>query len=201
MFFIPPWAAIGVALAIVAVGAAKGTNVFKTQAVAWLFTIVMVVVAIGIGYAAAPFNDPVPDYSSETIPPASATSFVWDEAYVLSGQTVRTLDERNQRLTGRYGVVIGVVTCDYGRDDLDQYAMKQAEDMGLGGYDMIVVLDIRGDNYWLIQGNMLTWDFTDDDCSDYAYNYMESWFARGDYDKAVLDVTEALEAWYGTYYG
>lgn len=201
LLFILPWAAIGIALAVVAAGARKGTNVFKTQAVAWLLTIVMVVVAIGIGYAAATFNDPVPDSPSETIAPAGAASFVWDEAGVLSGKTVRTLDERNQRLTGRYGVVIGVITCNYGRDDLGDYAMQCAEDMGLGGYDMIVALDISGDDYWLIQGNMLTWDFTDDDCSDYAYDYMESWFVRGDYDNAVLDLTEALEAWYGTYYG
>lgn len=113
---------------------------------------------------------------------------------------MRTLDQRNQRLDERYGVVIGVVTFNYGRDDLGSFALKCAENMGLGGCDMIVVLDISGDNYWLLQGNDLRRDFTDQDCSDYACDYMEDYFVRGMYDDAVLDLTEALEAWYGTYY-
>ena len=72
--FVLPWAAIGVALAIVAAGAATGKNVFKKQGVAWLTTIVMVIAAVGIGYAKAPFNGPVPEpgYPPQTaqLPPA-----------------------------------------------------------------------------------------------------------------------------------
>lgn len=203
LMLILPWAAIGVALALVAAGAVKGKNVFKNQAAAWLTTIVMVVLAIGIGYAKAPVNNPAPspDYPAETIPPAAASSYVWDNARVLSSKTVRQLDQRNQRLWDYYQVTVGVVTCNYGRDDLYDYALQCAEDMGLGGCDMIVVLDISGDNYWLLQGDDLRRDFTDQDCSDYAYDYMEDYFARGMYDDALLDLTEALEAWYGNYYG
>lgn len=202
LMLILPWAAIGVALAIVAVGAAKGKNVFKNQAVAWLTTIVMVCVAIGIGYAKAPVSNPAhsPDYPPETAPPAAAESYVWDDAGVLSSQTKRVLDQRNERLWDRHSVSIGVVTCNY-EDDLGDYAMRCVEDMGLGGYDMIVALDIGGENYWLIQGNDLRRAFTDDDCSNYAYDYMEDYFARGMYDDAVLALTEALEVWYADYYG
>lgn len=202
LMLILPWAAIGVALAIVAVGAARGKNVFKNQAVAWLTTIVMVCVAIGIGYAKAPVNNPAhsPDYPPETAPPAAAESYVWDGAGVLSSQTKRVLDQRNKRMWDRHSVSIGVVTCDY-EDDLGAYAMRCAEDMGLGGYDMIVALDIGGENYWLIQGDSLRRAFTDQDCSDYAYDYMEDYFARGMYDDAVLALTEALEVWYADYYG
>ena len=199
--FVLPWAAIGVALAVVAAGAATGKNVFKKQGVAWLITIVMVIAAVGIGYANAPFNGPVSEPAAQpsSAPPASG-SFVWDDANELSARTIRELDERNDRLWDRYSVSIGVVTCNYGRDDLDEYAMQCAEDMGLGGYDMIVTLDISGENYWLIQGNDIRRDFTDDDCSDYAYECMEFSFAREDYDDAVLELTKALEDWYGDYY-
>ena len=199
--FVLPWAAIGVALAVVAAGAATGKNVFKKQGVAWLITIVMVIAAVGIGYANAPFNGPVSEPAAQpsSAPPASG-SFVWDDANALSDRTVRELDQRNDRLWDRYSVSIGVVTCNYGRDDLDEYAMQCAEDMGLGGYDMIVTLDISGENYWLIQGNDIRRDFTDDDCSDYAYECMEFSFAREDYDDAVLELTKALEDWYGDYY-
>ena len=64
-----------------------------------------------------------------------------------------------------------------------------------------MALDISGENYWLLQGNDLRRDFTDNDCSNYAYDYMENSFARGMYDDAVLDLTGALEEWYGSYNG
>lgn len=193
---------VTLAVIILAVVGKRGTSVFKKQGVAWGLTLLMIFAAIGIGCAKAPINNPAPspDYPAETIPPAAASSYVWDNARVLSSQTVRTLDQRNQRLWDRYQVAVGVVTCSYGRDDLYDYALQCAEDMGLGGCDMIVVLDISGDNYWLLQGNDLRRDFTDQDCTDYAYDYMEDYFARGMYDDAVLDLTEMLEAWYGTYY-
>ncbi|MBD5083754.1 MAG: TPM domain-containing protein [Clostridiales bacterium] len=183
-------------------------KLLKKQGVAWFLTIVMIAAAIGIGYNKAHASrTPEPDLPSQTIPPVqtvppvSADSFVWDNARVLSNRTVKALDERNDRLWNNYNVTVGVVTCDYGGDDLYSYALQCAEDMGLGGYDMIVVLDIQGDNYWLLQGNDIRGTFTDQTAADYAYDYMEEWFAAGDYDFAVCQLTEMLELWYGTYYG
>lgn len=174
-------------------------KLLKKQGVAWLITIVMVVAAIGIGYAKAHvFGTPEPGSPSA---PSASDSYVWDNAHLLSDQEVRELDRRNQRLWENYRVTIGVVTCSYGGDDLGGYAIQCAEDMGLGGYDMIVVLDIIGKDYWLLQGNDIRRDFTDNDCSRYAYEYMEYNFARGFYGDAVLQLTEMLEAWYGSYYG
>ena len=195
---------VSVAAVILAVAGKRGGGVFKKQGVAWGLTVVMVFAAIGIGYAKAPVkppaNSPAPP---QTNAPAAypADSFVWDDANALSGQTERELDERNERLWNNYNVTIGVVTCNYGKDDLDQYAMKRAEEMGLGGYDFLVALDIAGENYWLVQGDDIRRVFTDDDCSDYAYDCMEKHFAAGDYDNAVLKLTKALEDWYGNYYG
>lgn len=176
-----------------------GIKTFQKQAVAWTITGIMVVFAIGYGIIKSQTSDtpvPMPDLS-EDVP---YSSWVMDEANVLSWETEEVLDERNEWLADRYGVVIGVVTCNYGRNDLGDYALRRADDMGLGEYDFIVVLDISGKNYWLVQGAGLVWDFTDDDCSDYAYEYMEYWFARGNYNDAVRDLTEALEAWCRDYY-
>lgn len=174
-------------------------KLLKKQGVAWIITIVMVIAAIGIGYAKAPVNNPKPQAPQPDRPGASA-SYVWDNAKVLSDRTERELNERNDRLWERYSASIGVVTCD-DVDDLGGYAMQCAGDMGLGGYDFVVALDIEDENYWLVQGDDIRRDFTDQMCSDYAYDYMEDYFARGDYDNAVLDLTEALEDWYGDYYG
>lgn len=196
-----PWAAIGIALAVVAAGAVTGKNIFKKQGVAWLTTIVMVVFSIGIGYARSPVAgtpEPRPDVPNA---PASGQSYVWDDAQVLSDREVQVLNDRNDRLWDRYSASIGVVTCNYGGDDLYDYALQCAADMGLGGYDFTVVLDIQGSNYWLLQGNDIRRDFTDNDCSNYAYEYMEYEFAHGFYGEALLSLTEALEVWYGNYYG
>jgi len=191
---------VGVAAIVLAVMGKRGAGVFKKQGVAWGLTLLMVFAAVGIGWAKAPVvNGGFPGHDQDHRPEA-ASSLIWDNAQVLSDKTIRTLDQRNERLWDRYQVSISVVTCNYGRDDLGDYALQAAGDMGLGGYDMIVALDISGDNYWLVQGNDLRRDFTDNDCSDYAYDYMERDFARGDYDDAVLSLTKALEAWYGDYY-
>ena len=160
----------------------------------------MVCAAIGIGYARSPMAGtpgPRPDVPNA---PGGASSFVWDEADVLSAETVRELDRRNQRLWERYSVSIGVVTTGSAQRDLYQYAMKASEEMGLGGYDMIVVMDIGGDNYWLLQGNDISRDLTNEDCTDYAYEYLEYDFARGMYGDAALELTQALERWYETYF-
>ena len=195
--------AVAIAGAILGFASVKGGGFLKKQGVAWAITGVMVLCAIGIGYARAPMAGtrepaPAPDYGDSYH--WEGGQFLLDNADVLSDRTLRELDQRNERLWNNYNVTIGVVTCNYGRDDLDQYAMKRAEEMGLGGYDMIVALDISGDNYWLIQGSDISGAFTDQDCSDYAYEYMEYDFARGFYGDGLLSLTEALESWYEDYF-
>lgn len=190
---------IAIAVAVLAVVGKRGTGVFKKQGVAWGLTVLMIFAAIGIGYARSPANSPRPE-PGLVQGPGSMPSYVRDDAGVLSAETVRELDRRNQRLWERYSVSIGVVTTGSAQRDLYQYAMKASEEMGLGGYDMIVVMDIGGDNYWLLQGNDISREFTDEDCTGYAYEYLEYDFARGMYGDAALELTQALERWYETYF-
>lgn len=170
-------------------------TILKKQGVAWTITAVMIVAAIAIGLVKHAITRP----NQGQVSPDTAYC-IYDDAGVLSYFTLSELVDRNVRLMERYGVAIGVVTCNYGRNDLGNYAMDYAEDMGLSSYDFIVMLDISGDNYWLIQGYDLVNYFTDDDCSDYAYEYMERDFAQGNYDDAVLSLTNALENWYDNVY-
>ncbi len=169
-------------------------NVLKRTGVAVFLTIVMIVAAVGIGLARRP-NRPSPDRGA-----IDSTWYVSDQAGVLSSSGIRQLQENNQNLDRSMGVVIGCITCNYGKSDLYNYAMKQAEAMGLGANDFVVVLDISGENYWLIQGSGLVDVFTDDDCASYAWEYMEQPFAQGDYTQALLSLTEALTQWYQSHY-
>ncbi len=193
-----PFVALGIIVGVFVLGARakREANIFKIPAVAWIITGVMIVTAIGIGLERTEgSHDPKPAPPNA---PSSADSFVWDDAGALSARTIRELDQRNDRLWQRHNVTVAVVTCNNQRD-LGEYAYKQAEKMGLGGYDMVVALDIGGDNYWLLPGADVALDFPYD-FSDYAAEYMERSFARGDYDDAVLELTKALEDWYGKEY-
>ena len=184
-----PVAAAGAILVFVG---GRGVSVLKKQGVAWGLTALMVVAAIGIGNIKA--------LASSRTPEEAPQPYVRDDAGVLSYSTLTLLTQRNQRLYDEYGVVIGVVTCNYGRDDLYDYALKRAEELDLRDYDMLVVLDVKGRTYGMIQGVELVNDFTDDDCDRYAWDYMGDGFAAGDYDSAVLSITQALEGWYGSYF-
>ena len=179
-------------------------NILKKQGVAWVITIVMIVAAIGIGRAKAPAAQYPVTQEPVVVQPDSADQvdsfYVYDEAGVLSQRTEEKLTQRNLGLYQDLDVLIAVVTTNYGRDDLYNYALDYGDSVGLGSMDFIVVLDISGENYWLVQGAGLVDRFTDDDCGDYAWDYMESYFAAGDYDGAVLTLTEALENWYRVNY-
>ena len=136
-----------IAVGVLAYAGTQGTGAFQKQGVAWVITAVMVIAAIGIGYGKAHASnaaEPAPDFQPgaspaiESIPPsfqqgatapnaAAAGYFERDDAGVLSDSTMWALIDRNVRLYERYGVVIGVVTCNYGGDDLYTYALKRAE--------------------------------------------------------------------------
>lgn len=182
-------------------------NILKKQGVAWVITIVMILAAIGIGNGKAstthsvetPIHTSAPD---TPVPPnshtASSTLHVWDDAGVLSDSEEVALSRINAELSKEYGAFIAFVTTNYGRDDLYDFALDYAEHLNLSGTDFIVVLDISGENYWLVQGSDLVDVFTDEDCGDYAWTYMEDHFARGDYGEALMDLGEALYGWYQT---
>ena len=169
-------------------------NPLKRTGVAVLLTVVMIVAAVVIGLARRPGHN-LPAAES-----GASTWYVSDHAGVLSSSAIRQLQENNRTLDSSMGVVIGCITCNYGKNDLYNYAMDQAEKMGLGANDFVVVLDISGENYWLVQGSGLVDLFTDDDCAAYAWEYMEQPFAQGDYSQALLSLSDALTQWYESHY-
>ena len=171
-------------------------NLLKNTAVAWLITAAMVLAAVWIGQhkAATSPNGGAP----HATPPLSAAQqwYVYDDAQVLSDREAELLREKNQLLDRQYDGVVACVTTNYGREDLYRFAMDYAEEIGLGQRDFIVVLDIAGDNYWLVQGSGLVGQFTDEDCEDYAWTYLEDDFAQGEYGSALLRLLDALDGWY-----
>lgn len=170
-------------------------NFLKKQSVAWVITLVMVIAAIGIGRARANTGTPAPGPA-----PSADAYYVYDNAGVLTDSEITRLSNLNRALMDDMNVVVACVTADHVRSDLYEYALDQAEKLGLRENDFIVVLDISGENYWLVQGAGLTGLFTDGDCADYARDYMEKDFARGRYGDALLSLANALSDWYYDHY-
>lgn len=176
-------------------------NFLKKRGVAWCITVVMILLAVCIGRGRSSVATPTPLPPTQIVVPLPGDHttadgyYVCDNADVLSNSEIRALSERNKTLMNDMNVVIGCVTVNYG-GELGSYAMEAASDLDLAEYDFIVVLDISGDNYWLVQGSGLVEVFTDDDCGDYAYNYLEKDFAAGRYGDALLNLTQALSDWY-----
>lgn len=169
-------------------------KLFRRTGVAVLLTAVMILLAVGIGLARRP------NRIGQSTASSGAVWYVSDQANVLSPSAIQQLQGINRSLDSSMGVVIGCLTCNYGKNDLGNYAIDQAEAMGLGANDFMVVLDISGENYWLVQGSGLMDLFSDDACAAYAWEYMEEPFANGDYDQALISLYDALTQWYETNY-
>lgn len=177
-------------------------NFLKKQGVAWCITIVMIFAAIGIGLARSLTASvpAVPPDSNLTEDLGQPTTTVYDEADVISKSGESEIGDINAALLDQFNTMIAVVTVNENARDLGGFALDYADNIGLGAFDFIIVLDISGDNYWLVQGAGLVDSFTDDDCSDYAWTYMEGAFAAGDYERAALNLVNALSQWCYDYY-
>ncbi len=174
-------------------------NTLKKPAVAWSIVVVVIIIAVAIGLFRGRTASNTPEGPGGPALPGPGTvtayTYVYDDAGVLSSSTERKLGGINDQLIDDYNCAVAVVTCNYGGGDLGGYAMDYAEAIDLGGTDFIVVLDISGENYYLVQGADLVDWFSDQDCVDYAREYMERDFARGDYDDAALNLSGALADW------
>lgn len=173
-------------------------NTLKKPAVAWSIVVVVIIIAVAIGLFKGRMasNTPAPGPGGPAAPGGGSDyTLVYDDADVLSASAERELGRINDDLIRSYNCAVAVVTCNYGGNDLYDYAMDYAEAIDLGGTDFIVVLDISGENYYLVQGADLVDWFSDQDCVDYAQKYMERDFARGDYGDAALNLSDALADW------
>ena len=172
-------------------------NFLKKQGVAWIITIVLILIGIGLGRTAV--SEPKPDYP----PSASAPilkSYVFDEANILSSSEEKELDGLNRKLLDSMGVIVACVTTEDGRGDIYGLALDYADRIGLEEFDFIIVVDMSSEQYILVQGSGLTDLFTDRDCEEYADRYLLDGLNRGDYGAAFLELAAALADWYAAHY-
>lgn len=131
------------------------------------------------------------------LPPVQTGQWVYDGAGVLSSQEENYLSEGNAQLLSHHGAVVAVATVEHVKGwDLWDLCLELADQWGLAGSDFILVLDIGGDDYWLVQGYDLVDEFPDDMCGEYTRRYLENDFAAKNYGSGAVALFDALTEWY-----
>jgi len=161
----------------------------KKYPVAVVITILVIIGSIALGIWKAPAAMLSPSYGT----------WVLDDANVLSPSTESALQASNNALSAQYGAHIAVATIDSAKGwDLWNYNYELASRWSLATYDMILLLDIGGQNYSLIQSDALVDYISDSQLNAYLNTALEPYFAVGDYDSGVLALVAALQGWYET---
>ncbi|MCD7761526.1 MAG: TPM domain-containing protein [Clostridiales bacterium] len=124
-------------------------------------------------------------------------NWVQDDADVLSDATEETLRTYDQEFDSKYSSVVAVATVSSSRGwELEDYALELATNWDLTAYDVILVLDIGGQQVYMVDGGSLT----ELDSTAATTETMASDFYAGDYDSAVLSLFSYMNDWYASHF-
>lgn len=164
-------------------------KLLKKYPVAWIITIAVIAGSVAYDLWTAPVPMLTPSYGT----------WVLDEANVLSDATESSVQTASTALATQYNAHIAVATVDNVKGwSIDQYTYQLAAAWSLGTYDMILLLDIGGENYYLAPSSALEGYITVNEIHSYLNKYLEPYFAAGDYDQGVVALFNALSGWYQT---
>ncbi len=177
-------------------------NFFKKKPVAIILTVLAVVGAIAIGRAKMPDNAPyAPDNAKEAQKWAEDNynqylQWVVDDAELLSFATVKELAQYNAELDYTYGSIAGLVTVkSLNGSDIEDYAYERGSAMGLGQYDMVVLLDAQTQQWYLASGDTMG-GYLDNELKILATETFDEEFFDGGADKQILSYYKRLMQWY-----
>ena len=162
-------------------------KLLKNRGVAIVLTVLMIAGSVFVGLKLAPAD----------LVSLRGSSWISDTADVLSPETEAYLNQKNSALMETKGAKFAVATVKDARGwNLGDYAYQLAKQWNLSEMDFILVLDIGGDNYWMVQGAALVNSFTDGMINSYVARYLEPGFAAKNYDLGVKTLFDQVYAWY-----
>lgn len=122
----------------------------------------------------------------------SNNTWVEDYAAVLSSDTEKHIQEYSQRLADEHSACIMVVTVDFVKGSIQDYAISIFNQWKLGDANLnngvLLLLSIGDDDYYMMIGRGLEKSFPIYDIQSLLNNYLEPDFARKDYDAGVMSV-------------
>lgn len=160
---------------------------FKNRIVAIALTALVVIGCLGYGQYNKPAAMAEPAYGDWT----------YDGAGILSSETLAHVDECNARWESDYDSVLALATVKTARGwEISDYAVTMGEKWGLGGNDMLLLIDEGGGEYWLVTSenieNALTWD----GIYQAVNGSFDPAFKNGSYDAAVTQLFQAMDGLY-----
>ncbi|MCD8160647.1 MAG: TPM domain-containing protein [Clostridiales bacterium] len=160
-------------------------KILKKFPVALVITAIIVGVSLGYSVVTAPVS-----MISVTV-----GNWVEDDANVLSEETEEQIRTWNSKWDVDYSAYVAVATVNSMEGwDSEDYCLTLAENWDLGSNDMLLVLDISGENAYLYEGG----NYADFDYESYLDTYLAADFFAGDYDSGVLALMEAMEDYFAS---
>ena len=180
---------------------------FNRKNVAVTITLVVIAIALVIGFTSAP-KQAATSTTSQMAASVSSDAAGWakknygqyedfleDDADLFSDTTLETFAKYNAQLDYTYGSIMGLVTT----DDLDgktmeDYAMDESAELELGDSDMLLLIDTDSEQWYLAYGGDMA-DYVDNDLSILFRQNLGSLFT-GSAEKSVTGLYQDLLGWY-----
>ena len=182
---------------------------FNRKNVAVTITLVVIAIALVIGFTSAP-KQAATSTTSQTAASASSDAAGWakknygqyedfleDDADLFSDTTLETFAKYNAQLDYTYGSIMGLVTT----DDLDgksmaDYAIDESAELELGDSDMLLLIDTDSEQWYLAYGNDMA-SYVDNDLSILFKENLGSLFT-GNAGSSVTGLYKGLLSWYAS---
>ena len=130
---------------------------FAKKGVAILLTVLMVAASILIAVGAAP------EKASAAGNTAQSSSWVADQAGLLSQAAVRRRNKTNEKLNEAYGGVLAFVAQEsLNGADIEDYAFEMGDTLGLGTCDLILVIETSSTDWYVAAGEQAQLYLTDE---------------------------------------
>ncbi|MCR5552463.1 MAG: TPM domain-containing protein [Oscillospiraceae bacterium] len=140
------------------------------------------------------------------LPQPSEVFYVLDQAGVLSDETWEEIVTKDESLETQTGAQLCVVTVEFiGSARISDYAYELFNEWGIGdktkNNGVLLLLVTGAEDYYMLQGKGLEEVLPSSELQIILDEYMEPFFAQGDYDAGVRatagEVFSRLADWYG----
>lgn len=121
-----------------------------------------------------------------------------DEAGMFTMDTADTIARRNLALDGTYGSLVAIHTVNYlNGKDIETYARDLAEDMELGGRDMLLLLDTDTQDWYVVYGpGLQPYAEMNTELRDLFRSQLTPDFFAVTSNRRVVLLFDALQSWF-----
>ena len=177
---------------------------FKRKGVAVTITLIVVAIAVIIGFTSAPKQG-----TPQTISASNSSAESWakknyeqyeafidDAAGLFSDSALETFEKYDAQLDYGYGSIIGLATVNgLNGVSMDDAAISCSEKLQLGDSDMLLLIDQDSRQWYLAYGDDMA-DYVDNDLSILFRQNLDSGLFSGSAEKCVKNLFSDLLGWY-----